>query len=122
MAKAKPKFKVLKKVTMPLLKIVVDVPIYVEFTGAIHTGKKVQTKEEKDKNKPARDPADLAPVIDLETGEECEIIMNAVCKGHLTESYPDDGYVGLQFSILKRKKNPGKDYFPFDIQQIEWAK
>ncbi|MGH7743753.1 MAG: hypothetical protein ACREQ5_02900 [Candidatus Dormibacteria bacterium] len=64
-------------------------------------------------------PATLANVINLEDGSVCQIIVNAVVKSVLNDEYPNDGYVGKCFAITKRGRAQGKQYNPFDIEEIE---
>jgi hypothetical protein len=63
-------------------------------------------------------PAELANVVDLETGEECQIIVNAVLRGVLDEFYPDAGYVGKAFQIVRHAKAAGKRYNTFSVDEI----
>jgi hypothetical protein len=104
-----------KLLTRPVLKYVVDVPNYVLIEAVMHVGKEMKQKEG-DKKK---DPATLCNVIDLKTGEPCQLIMNAVVKSVMAEEYPNDTYVGKCFSITKQARVAGKSYDPFSIEEIE---
>jgi len=108
-----PKFKVVKNVTLPILKKEDGKEIFVQATGPIYRGKEIKATGDK-----KMEPADLMPVVDLTTGEEMLLIANAVLKGTLEEEYPDNGYVGKSFSILQTKV-PGKRYKNFTIKEIE---
>jgi hypothetical protein len=104
-----------KLLTRPVLKFVTDEPRFVKFEGAIYVGKEMKAKGD-DKKK---EPAHLADVIDLETGELAQIIVNAVPMSVLQESYPGDTYVGKCFSIMRQSRQPGKQYDPFKVEEIE---
>lgn len=105
-----------KLLTRPVLKYVVGTPNYVLIEEKMHIGKEMKKKSGEDK---AKEPATLCNVIDLSTGEPAQIILNAVVKSVLTEEYPNDAYVGLCFSITKQARTPGKQYDPFNIEEIE---
>lgn len=111
------KFKTKKKLILPLLKLQIGKAVYVKITDPIFTGKEITpakgNKDTKEK------PADLANVVDLETGEEMQIIVNAVVKSVLEESYPDAGYVGKAFEIIKGEPPAGKRYNTFSVNEIE---
>lgn len=108
-----PQFEVVRKVTLPVLKKEDGKEIYVQFTSPIYRG-----KELKGKNSDKMEPADLAQIIDLTTGEEMTLICNAVLKGTLEEEYPNEEYVGKQFAILQSKV-PGKRYKNYTIKEIK---
>lgn len=110
-----PKFKVKKTLTPALLKFVEEETRYVKITGEIYLGKE-QAAKDGDKKK---DPAHLAPVINLETGEECVIIIGAVVASVLKESYPGTDYVGKSFAITKKARQPGKQYNPYQVDELE---
>ena len=114
-AKPKASFvpKVLKVITLPILKKVDGVAVYVKILGEIFTGKEMKGKDSGDMA-----AAELVNVIDLETGEPMQMICNAVLKSTLEENYPDGGYVGLGFSI-EQMKVEGKRYKNYRINQIE---
>lgn len=105
-----------KLLTRPVLKFVMDEPRYIKFEGAIYVGKEMKQKAGDDKKK---EPAHLADVIDLATGELAQIIVNAVPMSVLEENYPDKGYVGKCFTIVRQKRQPGKQYDPFSVEEIE---
>lgn len=114
---AKPKlaFKVLKNVTLPLIKMVEESPIYVKITGAMFVGKEVKGTGTAAK----MEPAILAHVVNLETGENAQIIIAEVIKGNLKDVYPEDSYVGKSFEFIKHSKREGKRYHDYSITEIE---
>jgi len=105
--------KVVKNVTLPLLKKEDDRPVYIKSIGAIYKGKQVNGKEA-DK----MEPADLMNIVNLETGEEMQIICNAVMKSTFNEEYPDDSYIGKCFRVTQMKVE-GKRYKNYSIAEIE---
>ena len=113
-AKKEFKYKSVKKVTLPILKKADGIAVFVEFTGPIFTGKELKGNGKDDQ----MEPAELANILNLETGEEMQIICNTVLKGTLEEEYPDQGYVGRKFRILQAKVE-GKRYKNYTIEEIE---
>lgn len=109
-------FKRVKNLTLDILKFVENEPRYVKITSAIHLGKEQKKKADDDK---AREPAHLAPCINLEDGAECQIIVSAVVLSTLNDEYPNDSYVGKCFAIVKKNRTPGKQYFPYGVEEIE---
>lgn len=109
------KFKITKRLTKPLLKFVVGQPRYVKIVSPIFLGKEMKAKEGDKK----REPAHLVEAINLETGEECQVITGAVVKSVLEESYPNQSYVGKGFAICKADKEAGKEYIRYTVDEIE---
>lgn len=85
------KLKVVKRVTLPILKQRVGQPIFVKIL------EKMELSESKGDDK--KDPATVCKVYDLEHDHPAQIIVTAVTKSNLMESYPDDSYVGKFFKI-----------------------
>lgn len=110
-------YKITKKITTPLLKHAVGQSVAIRFETAIYVGKEIKKPGETAKEK----PADLATVIDLETGEEMTYILSAVVKGNLDDLYPGDAIIGHSFAIHKGDKVPGKRYNDFAVVEIEAA-
>jgi len=107
--------KVKKLITLPLLKFVIDEPIFVKFVDPMFVGKEIKGGGDKAK----MEPATLANVVNLETGEQCQIILATVLKSILSENYADDAYVGCGFQITKGKKGSGKSYNPYSVAELE---
>lgn len=108
-------FKRVKNLTLDILKFVEDQPRYVKITGPIHLGK----PQKAEKDKPAKEPAHLAPCINLEDGLECQIIVAAVVLSVFNDDYPNEAYVGKCFGIVKKARVTGKQYFPYGVEEIE---
>lgn len=109
-----------KAVTLPVFKLIDETPVYVKITAAMFEGKEQKPQVDKDgKPKAAMEPATLLPVVNVETGEVGQIIAGAVLEGILTDSYPNDGYVGKAFEIVKHAKKDGKRYNTYSVFEIE---
>src|SRR6185436_13034885 len=100
-----------KAVTLPVFRLTEETPVYVKITAAMYEGKEQKPVLDKD-GKPgkAMEPATILPVVNVETGELAQIIAGAVLEGILNDSYPDAGYVGHAFEIVKHAKREGKRY------------
>lgn len=108
------KFKIAKNVTLPLLKIKPNgAPAFVRFEAPMYVGKEIKGQEGKKK----MEPATLAHVINLETGEECQIICPLLLRERLTENYPENAYVGKCFRVTLMREE-GKKYNLVGIQEI----
>lgn len=110
--------KVIKRLTIPLLKMVKGETIAVKLTGAIYVGKPQKDAKEGDK------PADLCNVINLDTGDEMQIIVPSVLKSNLEEQYPKQSYIDKCFEITKgesreSKAGGGRRYSEFTILEVE---
>lgn len=102
-----------KQVTLPILKKQDDVPVYVKFIGEVFTGKEVKGNSA---NNAKMEPARIANVINLETGEEMQLIINTVLESILNENYPDQKYVGKCFEIIQYSPS-GKKYKNFRVSE-----
>lgn len=110
-------FKKKRLVTRPLFKWVKDVERFYLIEEPIFQAKP-NKKAQLDKDGKERQPPLLAHVTDLETGQQGQIIVGTVLNSELNSEYPDNGYVGKQFSICQRKIE-GRDYSTWDIAEIE---
>ena len=122
MADTKKAFKpvVIKHVTMPTLKLVPDVPAYVKITAKIFEGKTQPAKEGEQVKKPPM----IFNIINLETGEVCQLVAGTVVQREIQDNYPKDSYVNKCFMIIKGKKKGSGDrgYFTYEIAEIEEPK
>ena len=64
------------------------------------------------------EPAMLANIVNLSTGEEMQTICNKVMESTLNEEYPDAGYVGKSF-LIEQRSVPGKRYKNYRVAEIE---
>lgn len=104
-----------KVVTLPLLKFVIDQPLYVKITEPFFLGKELKGSGDSAK----MEPATLANCVNLETGEQCQIIVATVLKSVIEEEYENHSYVGCGFSMTKLAKTSGKRYNPYTVAEIE---
>ena len=111
-------FKRKKLLTRPVLKMEQDKTRYVKLEGAMFVGKDIKPRNQADDEK-KKEPATLVNAVNLEDGSLVLIVVNAVLKSVLSEEYPGDGYVGKCFAITKQGRQPGKQYNPFHIEEIE---
>jgi hypothetical protein len=114
------KYSRVKAVTLPVLKLVDETPVYVKITGPMFEGKEQKPQMGPDgKPKAQMEPATLVPVVSVETGEVGQIIAGAVLEGILNDSYPEDAYVGKAFEIVKHAKKDGKRYNTYSVFEID---
>lgn len=110
------KYERTKVLTVPVLKVVEEQPIYIKATAPMFVGKQVANAKGDD-GQPQK-PADILPVINVETGEAMQVIVGAALKGLLNDQYPNDGYVGKAFEVIKHAKPPGKRYHNYSVYEI----
>lgn len=103
-----------KALTLPLLKLEFDDPVYVKVITPIFKGKEIKGTGDAAK----MEPADLVEVINLATGEHMQMIAGAVMKGVFEDNYSGTDYVGECFQISKHKKE-GKRYHDYKVLLIE---
>lgn len=113
------RFKVLKTVSLPLKSLAEGDLAHVKMETAIRLGEKLKGKANEKK-----EPAHLANVIDLDTGEEMLMIIPAVLKSSLEDNYKDESYVGKAFQIThlgKKAKGGAADegYNLYKILEID---
>lgn len=58
-------------------------------------------------------------VTELNTNQPFEYVCNAMTADNLRSAYPDDGYVGRKFAILKKDRAPGKQYMETEIVELQ---
>ncbi len=107
-------FKVKGAVTLPVIKLAAGVQRFVFFDGPMHIGKDTGQVM----NGKKMEPATVANVTDLETGEQGVLICATVLAGELRGAYPDDSYIGKRFAI-RLIKVPEKKYNMYEILEIE---
>lgn len=107
-------FKVKGAVTLPVIKLAAGVQRFVHFDGPMHIGKDTGQVM----NGKKMEPATVANVTDLETGEQGVLICATVLAGELRNAYPDDSYVGKGFAVTLIKV-PEKKYNMYEILEIE---
>jgi len=98
----------LKQVTLPVIKLVKDVPLYMWVKGPMHVGKKIDDQKE---------AATIMEIVDCETGQLGLVICGAVMAKELNEGYPGDSYVGKFFEVTPTRV-PEKRYNIYSICEI----
>lgn len=76
--------------------------VHVRFDSPFVMGKKLKGDDSK------KEPAHLAQVTDLDTGEEKQMIGPSVLRSTLEEEYPNTAYVGKFFEIENLGKKAGR--------------
>lgn len=110
------KAKAVRRVTRPVMKMEEGKAVFFRAVGAFYEGREIKPTSGTDAQ---MKPATLIDVIDLETGEEAQIVAGAVLASNLREAYPNDTYKGRCFQVTKLPKAKGKRYFNFDVVEIE---
>ena len=101
--------KVLKAVSLAVLRLVPGNVYHIKIVTPIKTGEKLDDKKE---------PAEICEVIDMETGEHRTLVTSTVLRKELLKQYPDNSYVGLFFQLsMSRREN--KNYNDVTLVQIE---
>lgn len=111
-------FKKLKSITLPLFKFENEKPLYVRFEGKIFEADPIKSHDGKT---PAtnKKPPHLAHVVNLETGEEGQIILGTVLLENLNKHYSEGAYVGRSFEIVKHPQEGGRAYCLYSLTEIE---
>lgn len=106
-------------VTLPQLKTLDGIPVYVRIDASIKTTpKKTRTgaqATDEDGNPLA---ISTVQVVDMRTGEMASMVAGAALVQNLKDAYPNDGYVGRCFRIVKQAV-PGKRWKGYDIREIK---
>lgn len=108
--------KIVKRLTFPLLKLEEGKTVAVKVLVPMFVG-----KPQKDAH-PGDKPADLVNVVNLDTGEEMQMIVNAILKSQWEENYPDATYVGKCFEITKGAKlatKSGRSVTAISVSEVE---
>lgn len=117
----RPTFNVKRILTLPLLKLEAGKPVYVQFQGAIFTGKKLTNPNATEAEK-LKAPPEMANVLNLETGELCQIMLGKVLCELINEEYPAQSYVNkgfmLELTEKKRGRN-GNNYNTYKLAEID---
>lgn len=103
----------LRAITTPIFSFKNRELAFVKILGPIFEGKEIVKAGEA-----AKKPAMLCPIIDLETGEQCEMICPTILVTTLQEKVSE--YVGKCFEIrVGKEKVEGKNYKPVSVYEIE---
>ena len=108
---------VVKQVTVPVLSLPFNVPVYLQITEPMHVGPDLRGRVAGYKMAPA-----TITVIKGIRGGLRTLICPAVLQGELERQYPEDAYVGRWFAIKRFppdvKLAPDKRYSTFQIVEI----
>ena len=61
----------------------------------------------------------VARVINLEDGEQYEVVLGSTLISQLQDNYPEDAVNGKSFEITKHGKKTGKRYHTYTVYEIE---
>ena len=103
------KFRRTKAVVTPILSLKGIDTCFLRFDGEIYVGEKLPGDE------PNKPPAHLAPVTNLETGEQMTLIVLAVLESVLSKA---GNYVGKSYEIGVSQRD-GKKYKDVKMWEIE---
>jgi hypothetical protein len=101
-------FKKIRSVTRNLIKMENNREYYFKIQAPMHLGKQIDDKKE---------PATLLNVIDLETGEEGQIIVGSVLRDVFIENYPGDSYVDRCFEVVKFR-DAAQKYNTYNLSEV----
>lgn len=110
---AKPKYVVVKKLNNGMTKLEPNQEYHFMFKAPIRRGQTVINA----RGLPEKS-ADVALVVDLDTGKDTSIVINATLGSSLNENFPNDGYVGKSFAITCTGQVAGKRYKGFEVNEI----
>lgn len=107
-----------KAITLPTLSHKKTPTYYLKFMGEIHEGRPMPPKKDRDgRDLPAEKPADVAVVINLQTGEQGEYLVPTMVKRKLVDEVKE--YVGKCYEITKVGRRDTKRYDDYTIFEIE---
>ena len=111
------KLKVVKRVTLPTLKLQPNAAVYVKITDPMFEGKKNNSKDDDDNKKAPM----IFNVIDLTDGEPKQMVAGTVVQKEILENYEKNSYVGKCFEIIKGQQKGSNDrkYYTYQISEIE---
>lgn len=104
------KFSTVKKVVTPVLQMQIDKPIYVRFLTECYIGEKIDG---------APDAPTLVLVLNMETMDECIVVVSHIVRESLHDQYADGAYVGKYFKITKLAKRTGKKYNDYRMVEVQ---
>jgi len=111
--KAPLRFKKIKAVTRPQLKLTAGIEYHIKFEAPVHQGERLQDD---------RDAAFLANVVNLDTGEEMQIVCPSVFRKELDRTYPGESYVGKCFAfelmrVPEKRYNMLKSFIEISVEE-----
>lgn len=111
------KYRVVKHVTRPLLKLENGVQYYIKIEAPFKLAEQMKNPK-KDAAGNVIPPPTIVDVINLDGGISSQMVANEVFKSELQKQYPNDSYVGKLFELVKNTKAEGKNYNTFGITEL----
>jgi hypothetical protein len=109
------KVKVLKELTAEF-SFVLEQPAFIKALAPMKVSDRAQRGENSGKS---YGPPTVLPAYDFVQGKEVEIVLGKVLASTLSESFPNDGYVGQCFQIVKHA--PGKNRAGVDVKYSKYT-
>lgn len=107
-----------KTVTVPVLKLMPDQPVYIYVESAMEQSKQVAGAKVAGQS---MEPATIMHCTNLDSDTECLLIVGTMLKSVIEESYPNNSYVGLSFEVINHGKRGDKKYNAYSLCEIEVA-
>ena len=119
--------KVLKVLTVPLLKLRPGMTVYVKITDPMEKAAPLKHASPPKDGEKGKEPPTLIKCINLETGEVCQVIAGLILFDLLNDTYPKQSYVGKGFSLNVSEQKAsagggGKRYNTYNVSEIEVPK
>jgi len=105
-----------KTVTVPILKLMPDQPVYIRVESQMEISKQVAGAKVEGKK---MEPATIMFCTNLDSDTECLLIVGTMLKSVIEESYPNQAYVGLCFEVTNHGKRGDKKYNAYSLVEIE---
>ena len=110
------KFKKIRSVTVPVIKMMPGKPVYLRFEGKMEISKQVNQKKVGDE--PMK-PATILHCVNLQNDSECILIVGAMLKSVIDEAYPNATYVGKNFELMNHGKLGDRKYNAYSLNEVE---
>lgn len=105
-----------KTVTVPILKLMPDQPVYIRAESAMELSKQVASAKVAGQS---MEPATILFCTNLDSDTECLLIVGTMLKSVIEESYPNHSYVGLCFEVTNHGRRGDKKYNAYSLTEIE---
>ena len=109
-------FKKVKSITVPVIKLSADKPVYLRFESAMEQSKQIVTKKV---GSQPMEPAVIMHCLNHENDSECILIVGKMLQSVINESFPDNAYVGKSFEIVNHGQRGDKKYNAYSVNEIE---
>lgn len=119
--------KILKVITVPLLKLRPGMTVYIKVTEKMEKAAPLKHAAPPKDGEKAKEPPVVFKAVNLETGEVCQIIAGMLLYDTLNDNYPKETYVGKGFAITVNEQKAsagggGKRYNTYSVSEIEVPK